>query len=455
MGDISFGTFAFIFLLFFVLKIVLGYYSTKSRTSYDVNQLRADAKISDIKTAVVGSKNHKRIRTTVTFDDGYVFESFKTDRENSMFTYRINVSTATRNEIISDAFRAHQNACGAGSQPEKANTSAQTAPGKPAAAQAGNALNSPVRSASQQPKSLAEEFMDTYQQAMNKPLGGEEQAWDWIVGRIRYFKEKGLKNDALWMLEQEAAINLPQSYRQHFNDFLALAERMTPIVWACEDLLIAGKGQTAKDVADPYLDWLLAHPEKYSEGHFCVQNKEEAVLCILDGYPLTGTPTADNYTRFLVLYCRILDNILAKTEDDLAAARRTKEKLLGIARKLSPCNATVWEALAKTVIAPSEDERLYREYINKALRYSTRTGEPYGLGTVYGNLALHYATAKPELAKALCMICRRYEGSPLAAELVLSKQEVPAPANPDALLQREGIQIGFSEIVKTAQSSQK
>ena len=95
-------------------------------------------------------------------------------------------------------------------------------------------------------------------QTMSKPLGSEKEAWKWVTDPIHYFKGTSITRDMLWALEQQVVINLPNSYRNHFADFLALAESMTPIFLACDQLLKQGKGQAAKDAADPYVKWLLA-----------------------------------------------------------------------------------------------------------------------------------------------------------------------------------------------------
>ena len=77
----------------------------------DYKNLRRDAKIVNVKQYTVGSKNDKKIRTTVVFDDGFEYISHKTDRDDSFFSYRIQVTEATRKKILEDAMQAHQKAC--------------------------------------------------------------------------------------------------------------------------------------------------------------------------------------------------------------------------------------------------------------------------------------------------------------------------------------------------------
>ena len=432
-----------------ILNIYSWIYNAFSHTNKkSCKNLRPDAKIANVKQETVGSKNDKKIRTVVTFDDGFEYVSHKTDRENHLMSYRIQVSEATRKEILEDAAEAHQKACGIkpGTTPQNnfvPESSIKTSPSsrKPAVQK-------------QAPRTIDEEFMEIYFQTLSKPLGDPEEAWGWIMDRIRSLRARGLGKNELLELECNAIINLTACYAKHFDDFLALAGDMTPIVIACERLLGKGNGPAAKAAADPYLKYLLAHPEKYNAGQICCQGREEVALRLLDGHKLDGPRAEDNYTMFLVLYCRILDNILSRTPDEISEKDREKECCLNIAVKLSPCNATVWEALARTCM--NSDEKKYQEYIQKALRYSYRSGEPYGLGAIYANLAMHYAMRDPQLAYALCDLCREYEGNPVAAELVLNRRGTIKPEDSPALLRIAGIQQGFSSLADAAiQMAQK
>lgn len=94
-----------------VLNIAAQIYNMFSHNYYKKETLRTDAKIMDVKRETVGAKNDKKICTTVTFDDGFVFVSHKTDRDDSFFSYRIQVTEATAREILEDAVEAHQKAC--------------------------------------------------------------------------------------------------------------------------------------------------------------------------------------------------------------------------------------------------------------------------------------------------------------------------------------------------------
>ena len=55
-------------------------------------------------------KNDMRYITTVTFSDGYVFKTTKTDRTEHLFTYEISPDEHLGDEIIKEAVRWHDHA---------------------------------------------------------------------------------------------------------------------------------------------------------------------------------------------------------------------------------------------------------------------------------------------------------------------------------------------------------
>lgn len=76
----------------------------------DASLLRHDACPIDATRKIVGLKGSRRVRTTVLFDDGFIFISHKTDVADHFLTYSISVSAMTHKEIICDAIVAHEKA---------------------------------------------------------------------------------------------------------------------------------------------------------------------------------------------------------------------------------------------------------------------------------------------------------------------------------------------------------
>lgn len=295
------------------------------------------------------------------------------------------------------------------------------------------------------------EFMNVFMQTRSRPAGDPHSAWNWVMDRIAYFKREGLARDKLYMLEGNVLLQLTDCYLANFSEFRSIVDDVTPVILTCESLS-ARDAELARTIAEPYVRYLLSIKDEYFGKEICCQNQQEAFILFEDFPAMAGMPrTKDNYTYLFVLYCRILDNILFQAASDMDTRKAEKRELLHIAKEISPWNSTVWEALSRT----ADSEEAYQDYIKKALRYSTQAGEPYGLGTIYANLALHFASKDPQLAQALCYICKKYNGNAMAAGFVLSKQSAAMPITSEAqavsALQAAGIQTGYSDLVKRMQ----
>lgn len=92
-----------------VLIIAKDIYDSTSHSSCEnPDRLREDAMPNDIQRKIVGTKGHRRVRTTVLFDDGFKFISHKTDVENHIFYYSISTPSPILKEILLDAAIAHE-----------------------------------------------------------------------------------------------------------------------------------------------------------------------------------------------------------------------------------------------------------------------------------------------------------------------------------------------------------
>lgn len=96
-------------LLCLAAVIIKDIYDSTDHSSCDTNQnLRIDAVPIDVQHKIVGTKGHRRVRTTVLFNDGFQYISHKTDVEEHIFSYSISLSSATNAEIIYAAKEAHE-----------------------------------------------------------------------------------------------------------------------------------------------------------------------------------------------------------------------------------------------------------------------------------------------------------------------------------------------------------
>lgn len=101
---------------FGMLIIWVGYWQFREfRTQKDCGgwnegaKPNINAKVIDIQVErVIYTKNNAKFKTTVLFDDGYVFVSHKTDREDHTFRYKISISRETQEVIINNAITQHR-----------------------------------------------------------------------------------------------------------------------------------------------------------------------------------------------------------------------------------------------------------------------------------------------------------------------------------------------------------
>ena len=99
----------------FALSFIWFIYDHTSHSKTTGEKLRSDAQIIDVQTKKIGTSNvwSAGIRTTVTFDDGFIFISHKTERRlEGPFSRKgyLIVDQFVLEEIKKDAISAHQKA---------------------------------------------------------------------------------------------------------------------------------------------------------------------------------------------------------------------------------------------------------------------------------------------------------------------------------------------------------
>ncbi len=76
-------------------------------TRYKRKNLNINARITDVKTEVVGQGREKRLRTLVTFEDGFKYLSYAAEVKERIFSTKYIVNFDVREEIIRQAIRKH------------------------------------------------------------------------------------------------------------------------------------------------------------------------------------------------------------------------------------------------------------------------------------------------------------------------------------------------------------
>ena len=101
---------AIIAILFLSIPIS-RYFSRDVVSVKSAENLKADAKITNISHKKVGTKGSYSYRTTILFEDGFVFEANDTQRTDHLLHYEIRVDQKMQDEMIARAKEAHAKVC--------------------------------------------------------------------------------------------------------------------------------------------------------------------------------------------------------------------------------------------------------------------------------------------------------------------------------------------------------
>lgn len=299
------------------------------------------------------------------------------------------------------------------------------------------------------PEAVEEEYFVTRSILENEDFHKNADSWNWICGKLAYFKIRGLKRSQYSELCWYAISFFRDQYNCFFSDFLNVIGSITYITDACERYLSCGNLDTAYNTAIPCMTYLKQYPACYSGGQLCFASPEEAVLFAAEQGDNGENRAEDNYTGFFLCYARIVNGLLEVSDMDGSQLRQERDLCLELAAKLSPYNASIWEF--KAAVCRGVNREKYWECINNALKYSVEVGAPYGIGQVYANLAVYYSDQNYALANALCQVSRRYGGYPEEAEVMLSGCQYDPFPDAELAVHQAGIQVGFSNLARMAQ----
>ena len=302
---------------------------------------------------------------------------------------------------------------------------------------------------------LHEDIMRT-----QEPPEDSRQAWDWAMGRIRYYKSKNTPCQMLYPLEANMLLYLTDQYEKNFEEYCDLADDMSPAILVCENFLENDDSVSAFRIIFPYFQLTDSGSDQFIGKAVCCQNPMEEAL-MREAFPdMAGLPgTKDNYTYLYVLYARVLFMLPYKSTAEEEKAMEEIRRIMQAALKISPWNSSVWETYARALSKDREKEEEYRACMQWALRYAAFPGEPYGLGRIYANLAEHYASDNKDLSRALCYAALKYRGDCTEARKILEKKygikriEADDMKSWNKILREAGIQFGYSDIVKDLQVS--
>lgn len=298
-------------------------------------------------------------------------------------------------------------------------------------------------------QSLDKEYTELRLFLDSEPVHDDPETWNWICGKLAYFKMRGLEKYQFGELCMYTIRHFPRQYAEKFDCFMRIVESVSYVTTVCEQFLIEQRHRDAKNVASPCMAYLKECCQLYSQGQLCFSCVEEAIIYAAEYGDSGEKRTPDDYAAFFLCYARILLWKVYHYEELSHDDRQNIEFCLGHAENLSPCNASLWELRATTV--RDSDPKAYRECIEKALRYSVTTGSIDGLGKIYENLAIFYFPQNYALADSLCTLCSKYGGNSEKVKFVLAGCKFDPFPDAEIAVHQAGIQVGYSSLARMAQ----
>lgn len=106
---------AIVFSAFVIIYAIYSFscelYSRFDHSTLPSVPLKKESAIADIKTEkVIYLKNGGKLKTQVIFNDGFIFTTFRTNREDRFLSYKISIDNELANTIIEKAILAHDKA---------------------------------------------------------------------------------------------------------------------------------------------------------------------------------------------------------------------------------------------------------------------------------------------------------------------------------------------------------
>ena len=309
--------------------------------------------------------------------------------------------------------------------------------------------NIPVISGDNGIQSVRKEYAEFRQSLDNSPAGDTHTVWNWLCGKLAYFKVRELDQRYFRELSLYAIKQFPKQYEANFESFLKIIENVSFVTAACEQLLKDHRTEDALIVARPCMVYLKERTHLYSNGQLCFSSMEEAVLYAAERGDSGENRTDDNYAAFFLCYSNILLKRASQYEELGDNEKQEVSFCLDYAEALSPCNAALWELRAR--MYRGIDQKKYLESIHKALMYSIPDSSNDVLGETYTNLAAYYSKQNYALAAALCVLSTKFGGDPSLVEFLLSGCQYDPYPDAELAAHQAGIQVGYSSLAYMAE----
>lgn len=298
---------------------------------------------------------------------------------------------------------------------------------------------------------LIKEYTRVLMECSSAPVGDPTQAAEYAMGKINYFRGKGLPEKDLYHLEISVCTNIPSYVIANYQKVIETFQfDATPFWAATENLINQGKMDEAYAISKPFVDYIKQNQNTLVTGkHFFQSFIEDCLYRTENGFTMQ-TPidlTKGNFVGLLVAHAKLVQQ-MSITKPELKGVGAV---YLDIAKKLSNVNASVYLVTAQGI---DQDESLWKANIDKALLYCHEADDLYGIAQIYYHMGLHYMAHQNDQLSAACLtLAIHYAGQETTGlcNYLLSKT-----ANGKALQLHEAIailcdnqiQVGYGAPVK-------
>lgn len=297
------------------------------------------------------------------------------------------------------------------------------------------------------PKALQREFVQVLISCSSPPIGDAMQAAEYMIGKIRYFRENGLPEQDVQKLAMAICHHIPSYIESHFQVFMeAVNQDMTTIWLAAEQLLRANKVDQAYQISKPLADYLLENKDSLITGKYCFQNaEEEKIFCKVHNVSLADKErTAENYVRFLVIYAKLLQQLHSAKP----AVADSSLPYLRLAKEMSDVNFSVYLYTARHY---AKDAQLSKMNLDLALRYCNPSAGVDALAAIYADMGTYYLAHRKQKLGAACLVTAHRYASTYAlrgtSKYLLQKTGRHAEMTVERatrILHRNHIQVGYT-----------
>lgn len=302
--------------------------------------------------------------------------------------------------------------------------------------------------AEKQMANLTEEYARVLAECSSATLTDPARVAEYALSKVRYFRSKGVAEHELYRLELFVCTNIPTYVSGNFNKvYSALNGDATPIWTATEHLIDLGKPNEAYAISKPFADLIAENRGAPLAGKHAFRNLVEDRLYrrvngLSEQFPIALT--RGNYVGLLVAHARAVQ-LLSSAQENL---RGTEQKYLDLALKLNNVHSRAYLCMAQCV---ERDEPLFRENLEKALRFCCEKDGAYGLGRIYLLLGHHFLAEGDEKAGVACLTLAIHYGDEetiAAVRPLLSQHDAMELHEAAELLRGKHIQLGYSEVVR-------